>query len=63
MLMGIVEGYTNPAWRNYNVALVSEGARVSSFTTFGTVVLDAIGFVSSALCSLNLLAVDSKWVS
>ena len=39
-----------------------EGARVI-VTAFGTVQVDAVGFVSAALCCLKLLAVDCEWVA
>ena len=45
---------TNPTRCNHNVALVLEGARVL-VAAFGTVVIDAVSFATSALYNLNLL--------
>ena len=63
MLVGRVAGFTDPAWCYDQIALVFKGPRISGFTSFGTDVVDAVGFVASFLGGLNLFAVDGKWIA
>ena len=56
-----MEGLTNLTRSSQNVALVLKGARVL-VPAFDTVI-NAVGFVTSALCGLDLLSVDGRWVA